>query len=121
MPEDNPFAALFAKAGLAGTGEPDVPQIEPSADELAEAAFAQLKMVVLGFEKRKGNKVVTSVRDVPSETQQSLMKQLRKVLGAGASLTEGLIVFQGDHRAKLAQWFESQGVRVRGERGDSPS
>ncbi len=116
MSGENPFAELFAKAGIEGSGEPETAEIPAS-----EAPDAEIKEVVLGFEKRKGNKVVTSVRDVPADAQKTLMKKLRKALGAGATLTDGLIVFQGDHRTKLVQWFEKNGTRVRGERGGTPS
>ncbi len=110
MEGENPFADFFVAAGMEGSGEDPV---EP----LAEAALPTLKPVVLSYEKRRGNKVVTMVRDVPVDRQEELLKTLKKVLGAGGALVDGFLVMQGDHRAGLTAWFEKQGVKVRGERG----
>ena len=110
MEGENPFAEFFAAAGMEGSGEDFVePEAEPS--------LPTLKSVVLSYEKRKGNKVVTLVRDVPAGQQKELLKTLKKVLGAGGGVVDEFLVMQGDHRAGLTAWFEKQGVKVRGERG----
>ena len=107
--DESSFADLFAKLGIEGNGEE-----EPSS---TEATLPDLKSVVLAYQKRSGNKVVTTVRDIPDELQNSTLKQIKKSLGTGGSVVEGQLHIQGDRRRDLCAWFENRGVKVRGERG----
>lgn len=106
---DNPFGDLFAKLGIKGAGK----------DPPAAAAAAPLKEVVIGYERRGGGGAVTTLREVPAARRTALLGELKRGLGCGGTLDEtaGLIVLQGDHRARLTAWLEKQGTRVRGERG----
>ncbi|MDP6963420.1 MAG: hypothetical protein QGF46_04560 [Planctomycetota bacterium] len=110
MSSDHPFRDLFAKAGIEGTTEdPDsLPDLDSEGNEIKE--------VVLAFERRSGNKSVTTVRDIPEEKSSEALKFIKKTLGTGGSIDNGLLVIQGDRRAQLTRFFERQGVRVRGER-----
>lgn len=117
MGGDNPFQDLFAKHGLKGAGSD--PAAEAAARAAKAAAAAPLKEVVLAYERRAGGGWVTTVRDVPAPKREALLAELKRGLGCGGALdaSAGLLVLQGDHRARLTAWFEKQGTRVRGERG----
>ncbi|MDP6940711.1 MAG: translation initiation factor [Planctomycetota bacterium] len=107
--EESSFAGLFSKLGIEGSGEPE-PMPKTPSDPV-------LKSVVLAFEKRSGNKVVTTIRDVPKPIQHKTLQELKKALGTGGSLVDNLLVIQGDRRKDLVRLLEKEGVKVRGERG----
>lgn len=115
MAGENPFADLFAKLGMRGAGTD--PAAEAAARKAAAEAAKPLREVVLGYERRGGGGAVTTVREVPAERRAELLGALKRALGCGGTEDSGLLVFQGDHRARLTAWFEQQGTRVRGERG----
>ncbi len=110
MSSDNPFRDLFANAGIEGTtDDPDsLPNLDKDGNEIEE--------VVLAYERRGGNKVITTVRDIPEEKAEETLKFIKVSLGTGGSIDEGVLIIQGDRRAQLTRFFEKQGVRVRGER-----
>ena len=110
MSSDNPFRDLFAKAGIEGTtDDPDsLPDLDKDGNEIKE--------VVLAYERRRGDKVVTIVRDIPEEKTEETLKFIKKSLGTGGSIDDGVLNIQGDRRAQLTRFFEKQGIRVRGER-----
>ena len=111
MSSDNPFRDLFAKAGIEGTtDDPDsLPDLDKNGDEIKE--------VVLGYERRGGDKVITTVRDIPEEKMDETLKFIKKTLGTGGSIDNDLLAIQGDRRTQLTRFFEKQGIRVRGDRG----
>lgn len=110
MSSDNPFRDLFANAGIEGTtDDPDsLPNLDKDGNEIEE--------VVLAYERRAGNKVITTVRDIPEAKTEETLKFIKVSLGTGGSIDEGVLIIQGDRRAQLTRFFEKQGVRVRGER-----
>jgi len=114
---DNPFQDLFARHGIKGAGTD--PAAEAAAKKVAADAAKPMSEIVLGYERRAGGGAVTTVRDVPAHLRAVLLADLKRGLGCGGALDEakGLIVLQGDHRERLATWFEKQGTRVRGDRG----
>jgi translation initiation factor 1 (eIF-1/SUI1) len=110
MNSDFPFRDLFAKAGIEGTTE-DFDSL-PELDE----AGKEIKKVTLGYEKRSGAKVVTIVKDIPEDKKAETLQFIKKTLGTGGSINEESIIIQGDRRSQLTRFFESQGIRVQGER-----
>lgn len=117
MGGDNPFGELFARLGVKGAGSD--PAAEAAAQRAAAEAAKPMNEVVIGYEKRAGGGAVTTLRDVPAVKRAALLTELKRGLGCGGTHDEtaGLIVLQGDHRARLTAWLEKQGTRVRGERG----
>lgn len=115
MAGENPFEDLFAKLGIQGAGTD--PAAEAAARRAAAAAAKPLREVVLGYERRGGGGSVTTVREVPADRRAALLGELKRALGCGGAEDGGLLLFQGDHRARLTEWFEQRGTRVRGERG----
>ena len=63
---------------------------------------------------RKG-KTVTTVSGVPASESdiQALASDLKRHLGTGGSVKDGIILIQGDHRNKLVQLLEDRGYRVK--------
>jgi translation initiation factor 1 (eIF-1/SUI1) len=112
MGEDNPFQKLFAEAGIEGSGKYD-----EEGRELDPETGKPFKEVVLGYERRGGSKVVTTVRDVPEARQEEFLGYIKKAFGTGGTVDDqGLLVVQGDRRTQLTRWFEKQEIKVRGER-----
>ena len=109
MGGDNPFQDLFSKLGIEGSGDPD-----PAPDEVVTSA--PIRAVVLAFEKRNG-RPLTTVRDIPPDRAQEILAALKKAFACGGGLEGGVLLLQGDLRARVAAWFEKQGAKVRGERG----
>ncbi len=111
MGSDNPFQKLFAEAGIQGTG-----RFDQEGRELDPETGKPIEEVVLGYERRGGNKVVTTVRDIPEARSEEFLGYIKKAFGTGGNIQDGLLVIQGDRRAQLVRWFEKQGIRVRGNR-----
>lgn len=112
MGSDNPFQKLFSEAGLEGTGKFDT-----DGQELDPETGKPFKQVVLAYERRGGDKVVTTVRDIPEARTDEILGFIKKAFGTGGSVDDkGLLVIQGDRRAQLTRWFEKQDIRVRGTR-----
>jgi translation initiation factor 1 (eIF-1/SUI1) len=117
-----PFKSFFTSHGIVGTPAAVPPEGSASgapnsgANASAVAAPPRLRRIVLGFEKRPGDKVVTTLSEVPVEARAAVIADLRKKFGTGGSIVEDKLVIQGDHRVALTAHFEAQGVRVAGER-----
>lgn len=63
---------------------------------------------------RKG-KTVTTIGGVPLTNGeiQNLAAELKKKCGTGGSVKDGVIIIQGDHRARLATELEARGFQVK--------
>jgi len=63
----------------------------------------------------RGGKTVTVIRGVPlaGDALAVLGKQLRSACGTGGTLKDGVLELQGDHRARVAAWLQSQGWTVK--------
>jgi translation initiation factor 1 len=112
-PASSPFAALAAlrdalPPGPARSEEPAGPAAPPpkASRELGE------KLVVSRSKKGRGGKTVTTIAGVPDEaTREALALELRRALGCGASVDDGLIVVQGDQVPRVRALLEARGVR----------
>ncbi|MBM3977983.1 MAG: hypothetical protein FJ299_13475 [Planctomycetes bacterium] len=102
-----PFKSFFASRG----------QHDGSKADTAVAAAPRLARVVLGYEKRASDRVVTTIAEIPSELCETELAELRTKLGTGGTQDGPKLVLQGDQRSKLTAHYESRGVRVAGERG----
>ena len=112
MGSDNPFRKLFSEAGLEGTGN-----FDESGEALDPETGKPFKQVVLGYERRGGDKVVTTVRDIPEARTEEILGFIKKTFGTGGTINDdGLLIIQGDRRAQLTRWFEKQDIRVKGQR-----
>lgn len=93
-------------------------------NEVDEAQPAQevalaLHQLRVRLEKRKQGKVVTVVKPFyrPEAELRALLKTLKSSCGGGGSMeleeSAAQLVLQGDHVAKLQQWFKDNGWGVR--------
>ncbi len=62
----------------------------------------------------RGGKVVTVIRGLPvGAALLALAADLKRLCGAGGTVKDGTIEIQGDHRAKVAEYFREQGYTVK--------
>lgn len=69
-------------------------------------------VIRIGKERRRAG-VVTVVHGVPEAELSETGKQLRRTCGTGGSAKDGVLELQGDHRDRVAGFFETQGRRVK--------
>ncbi|TAJ22004.1 MAG: hypothetical protein EPO68_03930 [Planctomycetota bacterium] len=106
-----PFKSFFASRGQIDTS------VNTARAGTAVAAPPRIARVVLGYEKRASDRVVTTVAEIPAELCAAELSELRAKLGTGGTQDGEKLVLQGDHRSKLTAHYEARGVRVAGERG----
>lgn len=104
------FGDLLKKAGFEGSPEADKPaETQDAAVAPEEMAYAP-KMVVRRSRKGRGGKTVTLVEGITAGATQ-VLGRLKKELGCGGRVEDGVVVLQGDNRERVARWLESQGVK----------
>lgn len=70
-------------------------------------------------EKRSGGKIATMVRGLdPHATDlPGLLKELRKSLACGGSVSEAVIELQGDHRDRVVELLIARGYKAKAAGG----
>lgn len=65
--------------------------------------------------KGRRGKTVTTASGIPGREPeiQALASDIKRHLGTGGSVKDGVIVLQGDHRKKLVPMLEGRGYRVK--------
>jgi translation initiation factor 1 len=65
--------------------------------------------------KGRGGKIVSIIDGLALDQAalKQLLKQLKAGLGTGGALRDGALEIQGDHREKLLQLLEKQGISAR--------
>lgn len=67
-------------------------------------------------EKRRG-KWATVVAGLHADDAKTLLKDLKVKLGTGGGVTEGELIFQGDHREKVVAMLLEMGYRAKAAGG----
>jgi translation initiation factor 1 len=62
---------------------------------------------------RRGGKVVTVIRGLPTGDATAVASDLKRQCGSGGAVKDGVVEIQGDHREKVAARLEAQGYRVK--------
>ncbi|WP_437203540.1 translation initiation factor [Planctomicrobium sp. SH664] len=75
----------------------------------------QKQIARVGLDKRKGNKLITTVRDLKDEGSHltELLTLLKSRCGAGGSLQAGVLELQGDQRERVVTELSKLGYRVK--------
>ncbi|MDO9507864.1 MAG: translation initiation factor [Thermovirgaceae bacterium] len=109
---------LLRESGLAGDAEPrrDVPAVNPVKPTAAVSLpdFARAGKIVLRVQRKgRGGKTVTilSGSGLAANQMEPLVKALRKGLGCGARVEEGVIVLQGDVSERAERWLRDRGSK----------
>jgi len=102
----SPFAALAALRDSLPEGPR---KQEPAVEPPHNPQFAE-KVIVARSKKGRGGKVVTTITGVKSELD-ALTHELKKALGCGATVEDGVIVVQGDQTARVRAFLEGRGAR----------
>ena len=84
-------------------------QAQIATNPTLEPALQPLK--VQKNNKHRGGKTVSVVLGFSGNTQalEALGKQLKNACGTGGTCKDGLIIIQGDHVQKIANWLVSKG------------
>ncbi|MGA0817460.1 MAG: translation initiation factor [Schleiferiaceae bacterium] len=109
---DNPFASALASA-LQSKGL-EVP--EPTGDSAPEAEALPDPQGVLEirFERRNGKPTTVVFTDAVEHADPVAMaSELKKRCSVGGGLDGTAIVLQGDVRAKVADWAQVKGLKVK--------
>lgn len=88
-------------------------QEEPQ-ENIETLPSAKQKLKVKLDTKQRAGKAVTLVENFVGTTEdlEELGKKLKNHCGTGGSVKDGLIIIQGDQRAKVSQWLVKSGFRV---------
>jgi translation initiation factor 1 len=62
--------------------------------------------------KGRGGKTVTSISNMSGD-MKAMQKEIQRWCGAGGTTKNGVIEIQGDHRARIKEYLEKQGFRVK--------
>ena len=100
----SPFAAL----AVLREGLPAGP-VRAVEERPANTQFAD-KVIVARSKKGRGGKVVTTITGVRTSVD-ALAQDLKKALGCGATVEEGVVVVQGDQTARVRAFLEARGAR----------
>ncbi len=106
-PDAQTLAAQLRAKGF--TASP--PEAQPNADPLDLSGAG--KLVVRRERKGRGGKTVTLVSglDRPPAQLEALARAMRKALGCGSTVEQGIIVLQGDIVSRAQAWLQAHGAR----------
>ncbi len=70
---------------------------------------------IIGLEKRKKGKVVTTISglDPHAADLKAILKKLKSVCGSGGTISDNTIEVQGDHREKIASELKKLGYAIK--------
>jgi translation initiation factor 1 len=117
-PSDSPFAQLAALrdrlAAEAATSAP-APKPAESPTPPQRRLFAE-KVVVRHVRKGHGGKTVTEISGVLPQALGEMCSEMKRALGCGARIDNGVVVLQGELVDRALAWLEKKGARklVRG-------
>jgi len=106
-PRETALGELLKAKGFSSS-PPPAEKPNPEAIDLAKAG----KIVVRRERKGRGGKTVTTVSGLerlPAELER-IAKAMRKALGCGSTVEEGIIVLQGDIVPRVQAWLQSHGA-----------
>lgn len=109
----NPFAEALGHLIAESAEAPVAEELDAAPD--FDADLQSLTKVILRMERKgRGGKTVTVVEGLEGlnpDAMEELSRRLRKMLGVGSSIEGTAVVFQGDQRDRLHEWFTQTGVR----------
>ena len=114
--EPIPWASPFA--ALKNVGLPLAPAVQPSASSRDAPSIASKKnrgrVDIIRQTAHRGGKTVTVVTGfigIGQAEQETLVKEMQKLCGAGGTVKEGRIEIQGDQREAVARILTKSGFR----------
>jgi len=108
---DNPFAS--ALGALADTpAEPDALDPEPALAPEPTPRDLDLgrRAIVRRQSKGQGGKTVSCVEGLPIETATAMLPRLKRELGCGGRVYDGVLMLGTRDHARVADWLRSAGV-----------
>jgi translation initiation factor 1 len=120
-PDDGPPSPFAALGPLASKQPQPAPSSAPPAQPAKNPAAAVPPLqgntpVRVGRERKgRGGKTVSIISGVMSRDagQQALLKLLKGKLGTGGTLEDGVIIIQGDHRARIVEILNELGYKAK--------
>ena len=79
--------------------------IETTTDQSPEKQAIQIRVA------KRGNKTITMVQGMtlPFKERKVLLKEMKRLLGVGGALVEGVLEVQGSHSDKVLEYLKSKG------------
>lgn len=104
-----------ARLGVVYSTNPDFGYESEPKEEQAALPLSKQHLRIALDKRNRGGKKVTLVSDfVGSEDDlKTLCKDLKTKLGVGGSAKDGLIIIQGDFRARLGEILSAEGYNVK--------
>lgn len=104
----NPFDKLAALRDHLPPGQ--APEQAPApAPAKARRLFLE-KVVVRKVRKGHGGKTVTEIAGIAPAAQDELCGELKRALGCGARVEDGVVVLQGELVERAVAWLEKKGA-----------
>ncbi len=100
-------------SGIVFSTNPDF-RIAQEAEELTTLPKKNQPLKVVLDKKQRAGKIVTLVTGFIGNDNdfQSIGKQIKSSCGTGGSVKDGVIIIQGDHKAKIHQWLLKNGYAL---------
>jgi translation initiation factor 1 len=111
------LGAILAAKGLSFGGDDAMPADDALGEEQARSSdavweWSSISKLVLQHERKgRGGKTVTTLRGVPADAHEQVVRLLRKAMGVGVRSEGDVLVVQGDQRDRLRQMLTERGVR----------
>jgi translation initiation factor 1 len=105
---------LLRGQGLTVQDTPAPAAPTPATSETEKIDFGGATKIVLRREKKgRGGKTATVVEGIkrPPSALERIARDLRKLLGCGASVEGNTIVVQGDMAARIEPWLVARGAK----------
>jgi translation initiation factor 1 len=108
----SPFAALAALKDSLPAVPPSAPDREVQGEVPVKQQPGPRRAVVRLERKGRGGKAVTLVSHLALDAValERWSKELRQALGVGGAVEDGVLVFQGDQRERVAALLTARGV-----------
>ncbi len=94
-------------------------KVKPSGPAAAKTVAGRQTVYLWREVKGRGGKTVTTISGLAASSEKivGLVAELKKILGSGGTVKDGIIIIQGDHRDRLNELLAAKGYLVKNAGG----
>lgn len=107
MRDDDRELVYSSETGYRAPAKARAKSAQPKANALPSDG-----VVRIARERRRGS-TVSIVHGLDERELAEIGKALKRLCGTGGTAKNGVVEIQGDHRDKIAAWFQSQGRKAK--------